>query len=86
MSFLILSCFIDVYSDYLFCDLNRIILEIFILISFVFIFILFFISVLFYNIVSELWLLHLSMGEVVDPLQDLCSPYHVTSIEFGSEC
>jgi len=29
--------------------------------------------------VSELWLLHLSMGEVVHPSQDLCSPYHVSS-------
>jgi len=29
--------------------------------------------------ITELWLLHLFMGEVVDPLQDVCSPYHVIS-------
>jgi len=29
--------------------------------------------------VLELWLLYLPMGEVVDPSQIFCSPYHVSS-------
>ena len=32
----------------------------------------------------ELWLLHLFVGEVVNPSQDLCSPYHVSSSDNSS--
>ena len=63
-----------VYIQTIYFDLNNKKEEIFILISFVF-------SLLFCSSMFPffLCLLHLFMGEVDDPSQDLSSPYHVSS-------